>query len=134
MLIGTATVIGVASIFKGLDQQLVEVAEGFGTRTLFIYKFDPGKVGPLTREERLRKPLTYEQAMALKELCPSVQAVGVEIFNRGPAGDRQVQRAGDGRHQFRRGHGRTIFRTSTPTFRTAAFIPTWTTCIGRMWR
>jgi ABC-type antimicrobial peptide transport system permease subunit len=85
VLIGTATVISVASIFTGLDQQLVDVAEGFGTRSLFIYKFDPGKVGPLTREERLRKPLTYEQAMALKDLCPSVQAVGVEIFNRGPA-------------------------------------------------
>jgi len=85
VLIGTATVIGVASIFKGLDQQLVDVAEGYGTRTLFIYKFDPGKVGPLTRSERLRKPLTYEQAMALQELCPSVQSVGVELFNRGPA-------------------------------------------------
>jgi putative ABC transport system permease protein len=85
VLIGTATVIGVASIFKGLDQQLVEVAEGFGTRSLFVYKFDPGKVGPLTREERLRKPLTYDQAMAIKETCPSVEAVGVEIFIRGPA-------------------------------------------------
>jgi len=85
VLIGTTTVIAVASIFKGLDQQLVEVAEGFGTRTLFIFKFDPGKVGPLTREERMRKPLTYEQAMALKELCPSVETVGVEIFNHGPA-------------------------------------------------
>jgi putative ABC transport system permease protein len=85
VLIGTATVIGVASIFKGLDQELVDVAEGFGTRTLFIYKFDPGKVGPLTRAERLRKPLTYEQAMALRELCPSVQTVGVEVFNRGPS-------------------------------------------------
>jgi len=85
VLIGTATVISVASIFKGLDQQLVDVAEGFGTRSLFIYKFDPGKVGPLTRAERLRKPLTYEQAMGLQELCPSVEAVGVELFNRGPA-------------------------------------------------
>jgi ABC-type antimicrobial peptide transport system permease subunit len=81
VLIGTATVIGVASIFKGLDQQVVDIAEGFGTRSLFIYKFDPGKVGPLTREERLRKPLTYEQAMAVQELCPSVEAVGVELFN-----------------------------------------------------
>ena len=85
VLIGTMTVIDVASIFKGLDQQLVEMAESFGTQTLFIYKFDPGKVGPLTREERLRKPLTYEQAMAVKDLCPSVKTVGVELFNRGPA-------------------------------------------------
>jgi ABC-type antimicrobial peptide transport system permease subunit len=85
VLIGTTTVICVASIFNGLDHQLVDLAESFGTRTLFIYKFDPGKIGPLTREERLRKPLTYEQAMALKELCPSVESVGVEVFNRGPA-------------------------------------------------
>ncbi|HXW13020.1 MAG TPA: ABC transporter permease [Terriglobia bacterium] len=84
VLIGTATVIGVASIFKGLDQQVVDIAEGFGTRSLFIYKFDPGKVGPLTREERLRKPLTYEQAMAVQALCPSVEAVGVELFNNAP--------------------------------------------------
>ena len=83
VLIGTATVIGVASIFKGLDQQLVDMAEEYGTRSLFIYKFDPGKVGPLTRAERLRKPLTYEQAMAVQDLCPSVQSVGVEIFTRG---------------------------------------------------
>jgi ABC-type antimicrobial peptide transport system permease subunit len=84
VLIGTATVIAVASIFTGLDQQMVEMAEGFGTRTLFIYKFDPGRVGPLMREERLRNPLTYEQAMALKD-CQSVQSVGVEIFVRGPS-------------------------------------------------
>ena len=83
VLIGTATVIGVASIFKGLDQQLVDMAQEYGTRSLFIYKFDPGKVGPLTRAERLRKPLTYEQAMAVQELCPSVESVGVEAFNRG---------------------------------------------------
>jgi ABC-type antimicrobial peptide transport system permease subunit len=85
VLIGTATVIGVASIFKGLDQQMVEVAEGFGTRTLFIYKFEPGIKFHLTREERLRKPLTYEQALAIKDSCPSVESVGIEILLWGPA-------------------------------------------------
>ncbi len=34
VLIGTMTVIGVASIFQGLDQQVVEVAEGFGTKSI----------------------------------------------------------------------------------------------------
>jgi putative ABC transport system permease protein len=85
VLIGTATVIGVASIFQGLDQQVVEVAEGFGTRTLFIYKFDPGFRSHLTREERMRKPLTYEDAMAIRDLCPSVESVSAEIFRWGPA-------------------------------------------------
>ena len=85
VLIGTATVISVASIFKGLDQQMVEVAEGFGTRTLFIYKFEPGIKFHLSREERLRKPLTYEQAMAIKDTCPSVESVAVEIVVWGPS-------------------------------------------------
>jgi ABC-type antimicrobial peptide transport system permease subunit len=85
VLIGTATVIGVASIFKGLDQQLVEMAQGYGTRTLYIYKFQFGIHFNLTREERMRKPLKYEQGMAIKEHCPAVESVAVEIFTWGPA-------------------------------------------------
>jgi len=83
VLIGTATVISVASIFKGLDQQLVEMAEGYGTRTLFIFKFQFGIHFNLTREERMRKPLKYEQGMAIKELCPAVESVAVEVPNWG---------------------------------------------------
>jgi ABC-type antimicrobial peptide transport system permease subunit len=86
VLIGTATVIGVASIFEGLDQQVVEMMEGFGTRTLFIYKFDPGIKTSLTHEEATRKPLTYEDAMAIRDLCPSVETVTVEAFLWGPSG------------------------------------------------
>jgi ABC-type antimicrobial peptide transport system permease subunit len=85
VLIGTATVIGVASIFKGLDQQLVEMAEGYGTRTLYIYKFQPGIHFNLTREERMRKPLSYEQAIAIQQFCPAVEAVAVETASWGPA-------------------------------------------------
>jgi len=85
VLIGTATVIGVASIFKGLDQQMVEMAQGFGTRTLYIYKFQPGIHFNLSREERMRKPITYEQGMAIQEHCPSVESVAVESANWGPA-------------------------------------------------
>ena len=84
VLIGTMTVISVAAIFKGLDQQMVDAMEGFGTRSLFIFKFEPGISFHLTREERLRKPLTYEQAMAIKEQCPAVEAVGVEAIVQGP--------------------------------------------------
>jgi ABC-type antimicrobial peptide transport system permease subunit len=85
VLIGTATVIGVASIFKGLDQQLVEMAQSYGTRTLYVYKFQPGIHFNLTRQERIRKPLTYEQGMAIKEHCPAVESVAMEIFVWGPA-------------------------------------------------
>ena len=79
VLIGTATVTVVASIFEGLDQRVVSIMEGFGTRTLFIFKFDPG-IHNTTREEAMRKPLTYEDAMAIRDLCPSVESVTVEAF------------------------------------------------------
>ena len=85
VLIGTMTVIGVASIFKGLDQQMVEFSEGFGTRTLFIFKWDPGIKFNVTREEWMRKPLTYEDAMAIRDLCPTVESVAAETFRWGPA-------------------------------------------------
>jgi putative ABC transport system permease protein len=85
VLIGTFCVIVVASVFAGLDQEFVDAAKGFGSRTLFIFKWDPGiHIGRLTKEERMRKPLTYEDGMAIEAQCPSVEATAVEIFVWGP--------------------------------------------------
>jgi putative ABC transport system permease protein len=80
VLIGTTTVIAVTSIIAGLDKQLVDVAEQFGTRTLWVYKLQLGAPHQLTREERLRKPLSYEDAMAIKEQAASAETVSVELF------------------------------------------------------
>ena len=85
VLIGTLTVIGVASIFEGLDQQVVDVAESFGTRSLFISKLEPGFRRHLKREEWMRKPLTFDDAMAIWEDCPSVESVSAEAVRWGPA-------------------------------------------------
>jgi putative ABC transport system permease protein len=85
VLIGTFCVIVVASVFAGLDQEFVEAAQDFGTRTLFIFKFDPGiHLGRRSKEERMRKPLSYEDGMAIQEQCPSVESTAVEIFVWGP--------------------------------------------------
>jgi ABC-type antimicrobial peptide transport system permease subunit len=80
VLIGTTTVIAVTSIMAGLDKQLVDVAEQFGTRTLWVFKLQVGDPHILTREERMRKPLTYEDAMAIKEQSTSTETVSVELF------------------------------------------------------
>src|SRR5947208_2431881 len=80
VLIGTTSVIAVTSIVAGLDKQLVDVAEQFGTRTLWVYKLQIGAPHALSREEKLRKPLTYEDAMAIKELVPSAVTVSAELF------------------------------------------------------
>jgi len=81
VVIGTTTVIAVTSIIAGLDRQLVDVAEQFGTRSVWVYKLQMGSPHRLTPEERLRKPLSFEDAMAIRDLCPSVDAVSVELFH-----------------------------------------------------
>lgn len=79
VLIGTTTVIAVASIIAGLNRQMVDVAEEFGTRSMFIFKFEGGlHFGRLSREERLRRPLTYEDGLAIREHCPAVETVAIQ--------------------------------------------------------
>ncbi len=84
VLIGTTTVIAVASIIAGLDAQLADAIKDFGARSIYIYKFEPGLRFRLTREERMRKPLEYEDGMAVRDLCPSVENVALEIWQWGP--------------------------------------------------
>lgn len=91
VLIGTTTVIAVASIITGLDTQLSEAVKDFGARSIYIYKFQPGIRFRLTREERMRKPLTYEDGMAIRELCPAVENVALEIWQWGPNPDIRYQ-------------------------------------------
>src|SRR5215472_13400172 len=80
VLIGTTTVIAVTSIVAGLDKQLVDVAQQFGTRTLWVYKLQMGAPHALSREEKLRKPLSYDDAMAIQEQVSTAQKVSVELF------------------------------------------------------
>jgi len=80
VVIGTTTVIAVTSLVSGLDNQLVQVAEQFGTRTLWVYKLQMGAPHAMTNEERLRKPLSFEDAMAIKEQVPDAEKVSVELF------------------------------------------------------
>jgi putative ABC transport system permease protein len=80
VLIGTTTVIAVTSIIAGLDKQLVDVAAQFGTRNLYIYKLQLGAPHRMTPEERLRKSLSYDDAVAIKEQCRSTETVSVELF------------------------------------------------------
>ncbi len=81
VLIGTITVIAVSSIIAGLDAQLIQMAEQYGTQVVWVYKLQMGAPHRLSREERLRKPISYEDAQAIKEQCPNVQEVSVAIFN-----------------------------------------------------
>ena len=76
VVIGTVTVMVIAAFIAGLDKKFQQDIEVFGTNTIFIYKFDPGiRVGRLSPEERMRKPISYEDSVAIREQCPSVTYV-----------------------------------------------------------
>lgn len=85
VLIGTTTVILVASIFAGMVTNMADMARQFGTQNIYIFKWQPGINFHISREMRLRKPLTYDEAMVLKAECPSVEDVAVEHVNWGHA-------------------------------------------------
>ncbi|HWR36235.1 MAG TPA: ABC transporter permease [Clostridia bacterium] len=88
VVIAVVVLILVFSIMYGVDKDMRAFLEDFGTDTLFIFKFDPGiRVGRLSQEERQRKPLTIEDAEAIKDECTSVRAVTTEVawsFQPGP--------------------------------------------------
>src|SRR5579872_4256372 len=85
VIVGTGTIIGVGAILTGFDANIAAVLRSFGPNSIIVFKFPVGpRLGDLTPEERTRKNLTYENAIAIKERCPSVEQVSPMLFqNRG---------------------------------------------------
>jgi putative ABC transport system permease protein len=80
VVLGVSVIMLVAALITGFDQQIQENIKQYGADTAFVSRWDQGPHGdtrPL--EERLRKPLTLEDAEALKESCPAIKNVTVFI-------------------------------------------------------
>jgi len=82
VVIGIMAIVAVSSIMVGLDQDIRGFLDQYGTDTLFVFRWDFGFRGRLTEEERNRKALTFEDAMAIRDECPDVKDVTVEVFPR----------------------------------------------------
>jgi putative ABC transport system permease protein len=75
VVVGTMTVIVIAAFVAGIDARVQKEIESFGTNSIYAYRFDPGfNINP-SAEERMRKPLSYEDALAVRDACPSVEHV-----------------------------------------------------------
>jgi putative ABC transport system permease protein len=80
VVLGVSVIMLVAALITGFDQQIQENIKQFGADTAFISRWDQGPNSdrrPL--EERLRKPLTLDDAEALKVSCPAVRNVTTYI-------------------------------------------------------
>jgi putative ABC transport system permease protein len=73
VMIGVITVMLISSIISGVDTTVKKELESYGTNSIYVIKFNSGiHIGRLSREERMRKDLTYDDAVALTQL-PAVE-------------------------------------------------------------
>ena len=76
VVVGVITVMLISSIISGINVAIEKEVESFGTRSIFLYKYNIGfSHGRRTQEERMRKPLTFDDAEAIKGLSSIETAV-----------------------------------------------------------
>ena len=82
VFIGVVTVVSVVAIMMGLDRNVQQVIQGFGTNTAFfaINAFQGPRFSRPTKEERMRKPLSYEDYLAVRDACTACVSTTVSLF------------------------------------------------------
>ncbi|PYS40090.1 MAG: multidrug ABC transporter substrate-binding protein [Acidobacteria bacterium] len=81
IIIGVATVIAIASILTGLRENLVRLIQEYGTDNIYAFHLSTGFNPNQDREERTRKPLTEEDAVAIREHTDTVEDVALVAFS-----------------------------------------------------
>jgi len=76
IVIGVITAIVVASILTGMRQSIVSIVEEYGTNNIYAFHLSTG-IGPKSRDERNRKPLTDDDAQALLAQSTAINDVTV---------------------------------------------------------
>ena len=80
IVIGVMTVIGMVSVVQGLNRSFMSELESVGSELIIVGKFEPGiRMGRASEEERIRKDLTYDDALAIARDGRRVGAVAVDL-------------------------------------------------------
>ncbi len=68
VVVGVVVVMVISSVISGINVAVEKQVESFGTRSIFLKKFSIVSHGRRSQEERMRKPLTFEDAEAIRGL------------------------------------------------------------------
>src|SRR5262245_44256095 len=67
IVIGVSTVIAIASLLTGLRENLIKLIQEYGTENIYAFHLSTGFNPNQDREERTRKPLTEDDAVAIRQ-------------------------------------------------------------------
>jgi putative ABC transport system permease protein len=88
VMIGVASVIGLASIIDGLNNAVNQEIDTFGNNIIDIDRFPPGTDwDEMTDAERNRPYMTTGEATAIRENCPHVEGVAPQNHYWAPGGN-----------------------------------------------
>ncbi|MEE8199610.1 MAG: ABC transporter permease, partial [Candidatus Acidoferrales bacterium] len=80
VIIAVVTLISVVAILMGFDRTVKQGIQSFGTNTAYFSHRDVGpRLGRRSREERLRKPLSYGDFLAVQEACMACKNATVSL-------------------------------------------------------
>ena len=86
IVVGVMTAIIVASILTGMRNSIVAIVEDYGTNNIYAFHLTTG-FGPPDRSERARKPLTLEDAEAIKKQSNAIEDIALVAPSIGSFGD-----------------------------------------------
>jgi putative ABC transport system permease protein len=81
IVIGVMTVVAMVSIVQGLNRAFLRDLESAGSDLIIVSKFEPGsQFERRTEEDRQRRDLTVDDALAIEQESPLVKAVAVQLL------------------------------------------------------
>jgi putative ABC transport system permease protein len=108
VMIGVSLIILVVGLVQGFRQTIQDEITAEGIDTAFVSRFDQGpQNGHRPKDEKTRKPLTLDDAVAIRQLCPAIKQIAVSAF--------QWQLAHTARYQKNEVEG-TDFRGTFPAY------------------
>jgi putative ABC transport system permease protein len=79
VFIGVLVIVAMAAVLNGFRQTVVDQAESFGTKNVYLWRYPFIQTGRLPTEILNRKPITLENAKAIERDVPAAQYVAPGI-------------------------------------------------------